>query len=139
MKRRHITEEQLLAEITANAGPHAGRVAARLLDFAESVDAYKVGRYKSISVRYRRLDRSEGQWLTLFVITTVGTFYCNWLYRWHEQGFPKSVEKQYELDLKHALNRAVIYGPVEPRDAVPLKEAPERMDCCEQGGEEYRQ
>src|SRR5271165_1965748 len=73
MKRRHISEEQLLAEIGKNVGPSARRIASRLLDFADEIGAEKVGRHNSISIRFRLLGRAEAQWLTLFVITTAGT------------------------------------------------------------------
>jgi hypothetical protein len=101
-------------------GHRLGTLPARLLNFAEEVGAEKVGRHNSISVRYRSLDRAERQWLTIFVITAAGTFYCGWLYRWHEQGFRKSIEKQYERDLKAMLKCPVVFAPGDFRDAVPL-------------------
>ena len=122
MKRRHRSEEELLAEIGMNVGSSARKIASQLLDFADEVGAEKVGRHNSISVRYRLLGRTERQWLTIFVITTAGTFYCGWLYRWHEEGFPKRIENEYENDLKSALNRPIVYGAGGFRDAVSLKE-----------------
>jgi hypothetical protein len=109
MKRRHLSEEQLLSQIGMNVGSSTKKIASRLLNFADEVGAHKEGRHNSISVRYRLLGRSEKQWLTLFVVTTAGTFYCGWLYRWHEEGFPKRIEREYENDLKSALNCPVVY------------------------------
>jgi hypothetical protein len=68
------------------------------------------------------LGRAEKQWLTLFVVTTAGTFYCGWLYRWNEEKIPKRIEREYENDLRSALNRPVVYGPRAFRQAVPLEE-----------------
>jgi len=129
MKRRHISEEQLLAEIGKNVGPSARRIASRLLDFADEIGAEKVGRHNSISIRFRLLGRAEEQWLTLFVITTAGTFYCGRLYRWHEEGFPKRIEHEYENEPKSALNRAVVHGPAEFHDAVPLAKHANKSEC----------
>src|SRR5450759_4871205 len=126
MKRRHISEEQLLAEIGLDVGPSTKRIASQLLEFAKEVGAELVGRHNSISVRFRLLDRRERQWLTLFVITTAGTFYCGWLYRWHEEGFPRSIEREYQNDLESALNHDVVFGPSGFRYAAPLKEISRR-------------
>jgi hypothetical protein len=122
MKRRHLSEEELLAEIGKNAGSSTKRIASQLLEFADEVGARKEGRHNSISVRYRLLGRAERQWLTLFVVTTAGTFYCGWLYRWHQQGFPKRIEHDYEKQLESVLNRPVVHGIAEFHEAVPLRE-----------------
>jgi predicted HNH restriction endonuclease len=73
-------------------------------------------------VRFRLLGRRERQWLTLFVVTTTGKFYCGWLYRWHEEGFPRSIGRVYQNDIESAVNHDVVYGPSGFRNAVPLKE-----------------
>jgi hypothetical protein len=77
----------------------------------------KVGRHNSISIRYRLQGRPKRQSLTIFVITTAGTFYCGWLDRWHEEGIPERIEHEYENDLSSALNWTVDrwpggFGPV---------------------------
>ncbi len=122
MRRRHISEDQLLAEIAVNVGSSTKKIAARLFEFADKVGAESVGRHNSISVRFRLLGRQERQWLTLFVVTATGTFYCGWLYRWHEEGFPRRIEREYQNDLETALNCEVVTGPSGFRTAVPLKE-----------------
>ena len=122
MKRRHLSEEVLLAEIGMNAGPSAKRIASQLLDFADEVGAVKVGRHNSISIRFRLLGRAEKRWLTLFVVTRAGTFYCGWLYRWHQQGFPKRIEHDYEKELNSVLNRFVVHGTAGFHEAVPLRD-----------------
>jgi hypothetical protein len=122
MKRRRISEEQLLAEIGTRVGPSSRRTASRLFAFADEIGAVPVGRHTSISVRFRVLGRREDQWFTLFVVTTAGTFYCGWLYRWHKEGFPKSIGRKYQRALESALNRDVVTGPGGFRRAVPMKE-----------------
>jgi hypothetical protein len=122
MKRRQLSEKQLVAEIGKNVGPSTKRIASRLLRFAHEIEAEPVFRHNSISIRFRLFDRAEKQWLTLFVITTVGTFYCGWLYRWHEEGFPIRIEHDYENNLKSALSREVVCGPRAFNKAVPLKD-----------------
>lgn len=122
MRRRRISEEQLLAEIGANVEPATRKIARRIFDFADVIGAVPVGRHNSISVRFRPFDRRERQWLTLFVVTTAGTFYCGWLYRWHEEGFPKAVSREYQKELESALGRNVVHGPSASLHAVPLKE-----------------
>jgi hypothetical protein len=121
VKRRHISEEQLLAEIAVNVGPSTKDIASGLFEFVKKEGAELVGRHNSISVRFRLLGRRERQWLTLFVVTTTGKFYCGWLYRWHEEGFPRSIEREYQSDIESAVNHDVVYGP-SSRNAVPLKE-----------------
>jgi hypothetical protein len=122
VKRRHISEEQLLSEIAVNVGQASKKIASRLLEFAEEIGAEPVSRHNSISMRFRLLDHREQQWLTLFVVTVTGRFYCGWLYRWHEEGFPRSIGREYQNDLESALKNNVVYGPSGFRDAVPLRE-----------------
>lgn len=122
MKRRRISEEQLLAEIGANVEPATRKIAKRIFDFADEIGAVPVGRHNSISVRFRPLDRRERNWLTLFVVTTSGTFYCGWLYRWHQEGFPKTIGSEYQKELESALGRNVVHGPSASLHAVPLNE-----------------
>jgi len=122
VKRRRVSEEQLLKEIRGNVEPATSKIAKRILDFAEAEGAVPVPRHNSISMRFRPLDREERQWLTPFVVTTAGTFYCGWLYRWHEEGFPKTMGLEYQKELESALGREVVHGPSASRTAVPLEE-----------------
>jgi hypothetical protein len=117
--RRQLTEDRLLARIQRNVGTSEKKMAERLLELADVVGAYPVPRHTSISVRFRLLDRPEAQWLTLFVVTEAGTFYCGWLNEW-PKGTLRNIANEYQLKLERALERPVLSAPVHFRKAVPL-------------------
>jgi len=120
--RRKLSEEQLLIEIRASAGPLAAGTAARLLTLASELGAYKVGRHTSVSVRFRLLNRSQRRWLTLFVISAVGTFYCGWLDQWRKEGAPTRTARDYLKNLEIVLGPNVVRHPSHFRDAIRLRQ-----------------
>lgn len=118
--RRRLSTDELLKEIRQSAGSAANSAARKLVQLSREIGIEPVPRLSSVSMRFPLLDRlEEHQWLTLFVMTTAGTFYCSWLRRWRKAGAPSKIAERYEENLRSALGR-VIYHPGQFHKAVPL-------------------
>lgn len=128
MTRTTISRPQLLAKIVATAGDKAAETAAALLDFARDLGAEQRARQNSISVRLPGPVGSEQKWLTLYVVSTAGTFYTNWLYRWVNVGASKEVAHRYETRLRELLG-PVVHRPTAYRKAVPLSLVAEHIEA----------
>src|ERR1700692_1728747 len=120
MRRRRLNTDDLLKKIDESAGWTARRAANQLFVLSRQIDVELVPRHNSISVRFPPLDLlQEEKWLTLFVVTAGGTFYCNWLSEWRKAGAPPRIARRYEKKLESTLG-PVVFHPGHFQGAIPL-------------------
>lgn len=112
MPRNRLTSEQLLKRIIDKSGdPKSARAAERILKLGDSVQAQRIGRQASISVRLAGPENRRS-WLTLYLIQTTGEFTVWYTYLWERIGIPKTVAAKYESRLVALFGDEVIEGGV---------------------------
>lgn len=114
MARRQLTSEQLLKQIGQETSSRKAVAAAeRILNFGDSLQAQRIGRQASISVRLPGPER-HNSWLTLFLIQRTGKLTVWYAYLWERIGLPEAVADRYE-------NRMVkLFGPDIKDRGVPV-------------------
>jgi len=106
--RNRLTTAQLLARIqTATHSRRAVSAAKRLLTFGDSLQAQRIRRQASISVRLPGPSTAR-TWLTLFLVHDSGelTVWYTWL--WKHNGVPAAVATQYESQLKRLFGEEIL-------------------------------
>jgi hypothetical protein len=84
-----------------------------------------------MSVRLAGPLDGEQEWLTLFVVSSSGTIYVNWLDRWSWIGLPESVAAKYRGALVAAFGENIEQIPSGHKHAVPLTALAAKWDVFE--------
>jgi hypothetical protein len=122
-----MTEDTLLSRISAAQGAEGKRAAEALLALARSLGVEIAFRQTGASVRLRDSQGSSAR-ITLYVLSSKGTFYVWWLKRWEQIGADPTVPVVYLERLESILGRRAAYRPTEDRNAVPLGIVAQRLD-----------
>jgi hypothetical protein len=126
-RRDSITEDGLLDAIARVQGTAGREAAERLLAFVRTIGAEVAFRQTGASVRLAD-PQGSGVRVTLFVISSRGTFYVWWLNRWERIGADPMVADQYLRRLESLLGASPAHRPTDDRNAVPLGVVAQRLD-----------
>jgi hypothetical protein len=112
MTRVRLTSQQLLQQVRSSGGPSAAAAATRILEFGDSLQAQRISRQASISLRLP--GPQDRQWLTLFLVTTSGNLVAWYAYRWEDFGLPATLAATYERRLGE------LFGPEVTGEGIPV-------------------
>jgi hypothetical protein len=124
-------EASLLSSIEPVAGPVGTAAAASLVALAKELGSdvepgdpsWSFGLGGNGSVPKRRI--------TLFLISTRGTFWVRWLNRWEEADVDADVAKEYQHQLVGLLGRSVMGRQMHTEKAVGLRTVARHLPALE--------
>jgi hypothetical protein len=119
--RRRLAPDRLLEEIRASAGRETALLAERIIQHAGELGLTPVARHESVSLRLPLFGQPADSWVTLLVVSTVGTIFVNWLDRWSRLRGGNTLSTGYERALRRVLaTEKVVFHPTAFRQAIPL-------------------
>ena len=122
MRRPRTTVEAVLESIRNERGSRDVTTARRLFQVARRTGAELRPAERSVSVRVPGIPDRRSDWLTIFVVSEVGTFYTNWTDRWVDAGVPMRVSRNYLHSLQKVLGASTNCHPTAYRSAIPLSQ-----------------
>lgn len=120
MTRDRLTSSELLSRIESVGGRAARSAAAKLLELGDDVGGQRIGRHQAVSLRLAGPIRGEHEWVTLFVVSTAGTAYVNWLDRWEWIGLSPAVAERFRRDLVTAFGATIQQRPSTYKNGVSV-------------------
>jgi hypothetical protein len=126
---RSELESLLIAELEPSAGPVGSAAASALLHLARDLGTDIVRGAPSWSFRLAGAPAAPTREITLFLISTKGTFWIRWLDRWEKAGVRPGVATQYEQGLATLLGRNVLGRQMHTQKAVDLRKVAKHLDA----------